>query len=727
MTVMSGEYGRSARQDLVNLTRDDKMRKIRLVYLGMLACFSMYASYSLADFNEDEEELARAYGDPLVSIATGRLQPITKAPAAATVITARDIQLSGARDLDQILESVPGLHVSVSSFAYTSIYSFRGISTKYNPQALLMINGIPATETYSGNRGNFWGGMPIEQIARVEIIRGSGSALYGADAFSGVINVITKSAKDIKGLSYGVRGGTFSTQNAWLQQGDKIGDVNTAFYIGIGQTNGSDGIIEKDAQSAIDGLFNTNASNAPGKTELFQQGIDLRGELSKDEWKLRSAYRKRKLGTGTGLAEALDSDSRVSEDRFSLDVSYDKEKILPNWDMLATFAYSDIKNKGESYAYKLLPENGFPMFPGTVLGNPTYAERHTGASVTTLYHGFKDHAVRMGVGHQINSFYRATEQKNFSLAPGPIFVPLPGGLTDVTGNPDLVYMLPHKRTLSYAFIQDEWMFVRDWTLNAGVRYDRYSDFGGTTNPRIALVWDAAQNIIVKAMHGRAFRAPSFVEQYAINNPVAQGNPNIKPERMAMSELGASWDSLNGVKLNLNLFYYKTNDMIRFVANADGSKTAQNSGQQKGKGFELEGHWEVNKTLDVMGHFSVQHTKDVQANQDAGLAPHRRLWLRADLKAAPQWNVQTVVNRVMDRKREPGDTRPDIPDYTTVDLTVRREKVLGAFDVKAGIGNIFNADAREPSFITNISPLISNLPNDLPLAGRSVYVQFERKL
>ena len=78
---------------------------------------------------------------------------------------------------------------------------------------------------------------------------------------------------------------------------------------------------------------------------------------------------------------------------------------------------------------------------------------------------------------------------------------------DVSGDPALVYMLPHKRNVSYTFVQDEWSFAKDWALTAGVRHDRYSDFGGTTNPRLALVWDAAYNIVVKAMHGTAFRAP----------------------------------------------------------------------------------------------------------------------------------------------------------------------------------------------------------------------------
>ncbi len=100
----------------------------------------------------------------------------------------------------------------------------------------------------------------------------------------------------------------------------------------------------------------------------------------------------------------------------------------------------------------------------------------------------------------------------------------------------MVYLLPHKRSINYAFLQDEWQLATEWNLTAGLRHDRYSDFGSTTNPRLALVWNAAYNVTLKALHGRAFRSPSFTEQYSTNNPTNRGNPNLKPERIKMTEL-----------------------------------------------------------------------------------------------------------------------------------------------------------------------------------------------
>ncbi len=151
----------------------------------------------------------------------------------------------GATDLDQALESVPGLHVSMLNIASKPIYSFRGIFTGYNPEVLMLVNGIPITSAFQGDRGMVWGGMPLENVARIEVIRGPGSALYGADAFSGVINIITKTAADIDGTEYGLRAGSFNSRDAWIQHGGKLGKLDAAFYLRAGNTDGQKGIIEQ--------------------------------------------------------------------------------------------------------------------------------------------------------------------------------------------------------------------------------------------------------------------------------------------------------------------------------------------------------------------------------------------------------------------------------------------------------------------------------------------------
>ncbi|MDP1612686.1 MAG: TonB-dependent receptor [Sulfuritalea sp.] len=653
---------------------------------------------AVAAQHPEEEDLALVYGDKsTVSLATGSKQAITRAPAVATVITSHDIEAMGAADLDQALESVPGLHVSKSSIGSKPIYSFRGIHTLQNSQVLMLVNGIPITNVFQGDRSQIWGGMPLENVARIEVIRGPGSALYGADAFSGVINVITRTAADIKGTEYGLRAGSFNSTDAWLQHGGKLGPLDAAFYLRVGSTDGQQGIIRKDAVSAS------------GPINEERKAIDARADLSRGAWRFRAAYQERNIASGAGVAGALDPAARQPEKRLYLDLSYEQAHWAPNWDVEGLVGYYDIKQLQPDPPYTLFPAGVIAGFPNGMIGGPSHSERHTHASVSAVYTGFQGHRIRIGAGLRQDDMYATGEVKNFDAT----FAPLPGGLTDASGNPNLVYLLPHKRDLSYVFVQDEWRIIKDWTLTAGIRHDRYSDFGGTTNPRLALVWDAAYNVVVKAMHGEAFRAPTFVEQYAINNPVQSGSPDIRPETIKTDELAVAWQPVDKLQIDLNLFRYRMRNTIHLVA-----ARMKNAGDQDGRGVELEATLEAARNLRLSGSYSLQHSIDKASGQDAGLAPRRRLFGRADWRFAPLWQLGATVNHVAGRMREPGDARAGIPDYTTVDLTLRREKFAAGWDARVMVTNLFDSDAMEPTFKS------AGMNSDLPLAGRAFHLQVQ---
>lgn len=687
--------------------------------LCILLAFAWVSTATAESF--EEEDLALAYGDKsTISIATGSQQPITRAPAVATVITSRDIEAMGATDLDQALESVPGLHVSVSHSGQNPIYGFRGIATKYNPQVLMLVNGIPITNVFWGDRGQIWGGMPLENVARIEIIRGPGSALYGADAFSGVINVITKTAADIKGTETGVRVGSFNTRDAWVQHGGKMGALDAAFYLRAGNTDGYKGVVERDAQSNWDTGLGSSASLAPGKMSNSRKALDARADLSSDAWRFRAGYQKRELGVGLGVAGSLDPNSRGHSSRLYLDLNYEQANWAQNWDVSGVVGFYNNKEEGDP-AYTLFPAGAFGgAFPGGMIASPGHSERHTHASVSAFHTGFEQHRVRIGTGYRVDDLYEVTETKNYDAAGAPL-----PGLVDAAGNPALVYMLPHKRNVAFAFVQDEWSLAKDWTLTAGVRHDDYSDFGGTTNPRLALVWDADYNVVVKVMHGTAFRAPSFSELYAINNPVTVGNSSIKPEKITTDELAFSWQATSDLQNNLNFFRYRMRDIILPVA-----AVYQNSGDQNGRGLELESTYDATGNLRLTGSYSLQHSRDSATGQDSGMAPHRRVFARAEWRFAPLWHLNTKINYVAERMREPGDTRAKVPDYTLVDLTLRREKFADAWEMSAMVYNLFNRKAFEPTYMSVGATPIPGNPNtmsDLPLPSRTLLIQLQLNL
>src|SRR5699024_5609936 len=128
-----------------------------------------------------------------------------------------------------------------------------------------------------------------------------------------------------------------------------------------------------------------------------------------------------------------------------------------------------------------------------------------------------------------------------------------------------------------------------------------------------------------------------------------------------------------------------------------------------------------RTLHVMGSLSVQRSTDEATGKNAGLAPQKRLYTRADWRFAPSWMAGAAINHVADRAREPLDTRPELADYTTTDVILQRENLWGNWELRGTVQNLFDRDVREPS----IAP--GNIPFDLPMAGRSVSVQLRYSL
>ena len=679
----------------------------RACIVGSLCVLSAVSAHSAP--SDDEADLALAYGDKsVVSIATGLAQPLRRAPSVATVITAEDIRATAAVDLDDVLETVPGLHVSRSTQGYSPVYVIRGIHSDVNPHVLMLVNGAPMTVLLAGNRGFIWGGMPVENISRIEVIRGPGSALYGADAFSGVINIVTKSPQDIAGTQVGGRVGSFQSGDAWVLHGGQWGAVHVAAYLRKGTTDGSDRQVEADAQTGFDALFGTNASRAPGPLSLGYRSEDASVDFSLDHWRWRFGYTQRTdVGSGPGVAMALDPTGRNNSRRLSSDLTYQNSGLFPDWDVQAQLSYMTYRERSDLV---LFPAGAFGGgFPQGVLGSPEKWEQHSRLGLSATYSGWAKHRVRFGAGYAYEDMYRTRETKNFFQGPG-----LPTDLGEVQDVSDTApFLFPQIREVSHLYVQDEWNFTTDWTLTAGLRRDRYSDFGSTTNPRFALVWDVAYNLTAKLIYGAAFRAPAFAELYNINNPVAIGNPNLKPETIQTVEAALIWQASPTLQLSSSLFEYRMKDIIR----SSGTSFA-NSGRQVGRGLELDMTWNASRALRISGNYAHQRSTDEITQQDAGNAPGDQFYARVDWRFSSQWRLNAQVNSVANRERLLGDTRGAIKDYTTVDLALSTQRVTAGWDVAFSVKNLFNADAREPSPAG--VPFVS-LPYDLPLPRRTFYV------
>jgi iron complex outermembrane receptor protein len=697
------------------------MKHLFFSILGLVAALNGPAR--AADMSE-EDELAMAFGDKsFVSVATGSRVPVARAPSVATVITAEDIRAMGAADLDEVLQTVPGLHVSRSPVLNAPIYTFRGVrGTLTNPHVLMLVDGVPQTRVYAGDRGLNWGGQPLHNVARIEVIRGPGSALYGADAYSGVISIQTKRAADIAGTELGVRAGSFDTAGAWALHGGRWSGIDVAAYVAYAGTDGGGRTITADGQTGLDAIFGAfgvpPASRAPGPMNNGYKLVDAALDLGTDHWRFRTSYKRvNELQTGAGVAQALDPTGRNTSQRIDADLSW-SDAPSPGLELMLRAYASRYDESSHLVLFPAGTNLGLGFFEDGMIGAPAKWERQARLEATATYTGLAEHRLRFGAGHANLNMYRLRESKNFN----PDFSPIgSGSLADVTDVTQTVpFMRPHERNVTHVYLQDEWSIASDWALTAGVRHDHYSDFGGTTNPRVALVWDASYDLTAKLLYGTAFRAPAFSELYLINNPTAIGNPHLSPERMRTLEAAGSWQAASNARLGLNVFRYWLSDLITL----DTTLAYQNKGEQTGHGAELEAEWEPGRQVRLAAHYAFQHATDGQTDRDPGLSPRQRGYLRLDWQPVRGWHADVQANWVAGRERQAGDTRAPVADYSTVDMTLRTQSADGSWRLALTASNLFDADAREPSPAG--TPFVS-IPNDLPRAGRAVFVTLACRL
>ncbi len=524
--------------------------------------------------------------DQKVSISTQTEQSLSMAPSVVTVITAEDMKASGDTNLAEALQSVPGLYVNYNRFGFRPLIQFRGSNDK---QTLLMVNGAPMSDLM-WRSGIFWKGLPVSMIDRVEIIRGPGSAMYGADASAGVINVITKTAGKLADSEAGLRVGSFDTQTVWLQHGGAWNGFDLAMTLDLSRTDGHDPRIVTDAQTHGDRDFGTDASLAPGEAPYGYRNTDLRFSVARDQWRLLVDYtRHDDLQIGLTGAGVLDPVTEGQDSRLDLALAYDNPRFNDAWGLNAEVRFRHLDyNSGDGFQeWPPGHTDSVGVYPDGVINRMSSAERSLSAEAGGQYHGFEHHTVRIGAGYRWEDLYRVEQWVNSGVDGEGKPLPPGGPLVDISDSP--YAFAPEKaRTIRYAYLQDIWSIADDWQLTAGARYDDYSDFGGTFNPRLALVWQTSQKLTTKLLYGKAFRAPYYQELFA-ETSFSLPNPGLEPERSETWDLSLSYAPTKTLNLGVNLYRLQQSDVISLQTVPGSPKLQyQNSGRHTDSGCRIRG-------------------------------------------------------------------------------------------------------------------------------------------
>jgi iron complex outermembrane receptor protein len=607
----------------------------------------------------------------------------------------------------------PGIRVSINEFG-VFMYEVRGIRTQTSEKILVMIDGHSLNKTFTGSAlYSLVYDFPVENIKQIEIIRGPGSALYGANAFVGVINIITRDAADIDGLELKTSGGSFDTGKINVVGGKILEkDFQASGSFNYFKTNGEKFLIEEDA------LTGTPFTTTPGYAFFGTENTDIYFKTLYKDFAFKGHYlSKRRNGFYIGLTSALTDNNSDPITNYWGEITYSPQLT----DRLQTTLKAYIDYYEQDTSAELYPEGYGGMFPNGVIGGPKCKDQTIGGELLLDYDFSTTNHLKVGAMFERMRQYDVKQIANYNPDPVkfPQYPPDLGPVQDISawGN----WNEDEDRNIWALYVQDEWKIRDNLNLTAGVRHDNYSDFGGTTNPRLGLVWSFLDNADIKLLYGQAFRAPNFVELYNRNNPVIIGNKDLDPEKIKSYEVGTAVYLMDKFRINLNYFY---NDIVDLIIEDKSTTPAiyVNAGSAEVDGIELivsgsysfENYWKLSYTY--------QDPRDGNTGARLPDVPNHRATAAINYGLNRYVNLYTDILWTGKRPRQTGDTRAKADYYTTVDLALTVKNFYKTLEIQGVIHNLFDQDYVDP----DTSGAAQLVPNDFPRGGISATVNVSYK-
>ncbi len=511
-------------------------------------------------------------------------QKVTEAPSSVSIVTAEDIKRYGYRTLAEILQSVRGFYTGNDrSYSYAGI---RGFSRPgdYNTRMLLLIDGHRINDGIYNQA--FLGTefpLDVDLIDRVEIIRGPSHSLYGSNAFLGVINVLTRRAADIDGLELSGEGGSFYTFKERASYGREVSNGSQVLFSGTHFSSKGQNLYfkEYDRPSANNGWADSCDSGEGGSffTSLKHKGFSLQGVFSS---------RKKEIPTASYESVFNNGRTEIRDERAYLDLSYES-KLNETTDIKARAFYDHYYYKG-NWIYD--SDNDPLKTTHPLIVNKDFAKGEWWGSELEFVKKFLDtHTAVIGAAY---TDYFLLRQQNYN------------------DDPYHSYLDDNRSASNWAaYLQDSFSLLDNRILiSAGLRYDHYSSFGGTTNFRTSLIYKPTEQTALKLNYGRGFRAPTYYElYYNDDNETQKANPDLQPEKIDSYEvvLEQYWKNY---RFSLSGYYYSIRDMItQWKDPADGLLVFKNLDEVESKGaeFEVEGKW--SHGIEGRISYSLQKGKD----------------------------------------------------------------------------------------------------------------------
>ncbi|MFA6433916.1 MAG: TonB-dependent receptor [Elusimicrobiales bacterium] len=550
--------------------------KTQMRMLAILALLNLPQAFAKAAdpaaFQFFEEEAG-------VITSAKRAQPLSKAAASASVISAEEIRLYGYRTLGEALQSVPGFY-STDDRSYTSLW-VRGFGRPgdFNSRVLLLINGHRMNDNIYGQAfvGNEFS-LDMNSISRIEIIKGPGAALYGDNAFFAVINVITKTPEHGTGTAAELSAGSYGTTREFAEVSHSYLNGLNLYAAGSNRRMQGQRLHFSEFSSVNNGHANATADAEKNYTfylDLAVNGWDLRGNTNS---------RTKGLSADPFGDTFNDPRSRATDSRSFLELSKNTS-LRDDLTLTARIYYDWYYYNGFFFA-----DNAAPP-PLQSVSNDTSKASWYGEEGRLQYDLGGENILTVGEEYEYNTIGL---QKSRVLDP-------------FSDNLDVNYA-PSRWAI---FAQQELKPADALRLTLGGRYDRYQAFGKTVNPRFAAVYDLSQDTTLKLMGGSAFKAPGPFEMFYSFPGLNKANPSLEPEKIRTYEaycerkLPGGWGSAGAG------YFLSTIDglITQIVDPADGLPQFINKDRINTKGLELNARLRFSSLVSGHAGYTMQNTRE----------------------------------------------------------------------------------------------------------------------
>lgn len=615
---------------------------------------------------------------PSVFAASRYEQKITEAPSSVSIVTAEEIRKYGYRTLADIIRAQRGFTVSYDrNYHYLGLRGFLRPGD-FNSRVLLLIDGHRTNDAVYDAAGigtSFI--LDIDLVDRVEFIRGPSSSLYGSNAFFGVINVITRPATAFRGAELSGEAGSFRTGKARATYGNR-GESGTA-----GVVSGTWYRSRGDDRLYFPAFDDPLTHNGIAENADDDKNYSLFATVARGDFTLEGAYNERKKEIPTAPWDTFfNTDRTWTRDGLAyLFLQYDRY-FESGFHLTAKVSYNDYWYDAD-YLYDW---NADPRNPDLVVNRDEARGQWWGGEVLARKKIRKTHTLSLGAEYRDN--FRQ-DQNNF----------------DETAPPG-VNLDDRRRSSFFAlFFQDDFDFLRGLSASVGLRFDRYTTFGSTVNPRIALIADPREGTTVKFLYGRAFRAPSAYELYYHDGNVSQKAPvAIDPETIDTYELVVEQTLGEILRATASGYYYKVRDLINLeIDPGDGLLVFRNLGSvtSAGGSVELQGKW--GNGLQGRASYSYQRSRDEQADRELENSPRHlaKFNLIAPILRERVFAGAEAQYTSSRRTVQGGKTS----GFWLANLTVYTPRLWDRLDLSASLYNLFDRRYGDPGSAEHLQEVI----------------------